>query len=457
MRILGARSSLRKIGIVAPARRLDHYLCHGLAVFCSSPFDEASVLVLDGVAEAWTGALYRAERFPVPALHCLGRLAYPDSLGLVYAAVTEHLGFRHNAEEGKVMAMAALGDDRFTASFGRVFQTDGLSVFVSRDFFDFGGAWTTRRFREAFFPPRDPSEDLRQEHFALARGLQESVEAACLSLASNLLEVTGTQDLCFTGGLALNPALNGTLAARSGCRRFFAFPAGGDAGAALGAALQRDVDPAWRLNHPFWGRRATQAEIRDAISAGGYAVISQGPASSSRAASLLAGGAIGAVFRGRAEMGPRALGHRSILADPRTPSTKDRLNRTVKRRLPFQPFAPAVLEPACSEFFPDGRDSPYMLRTVPVPLGVRGRLPAVVHSDGTARVQSVRKGDASGLSDILESFGMETGLPVLLNTSLNRKGEPIADSPGDAIEIFRETELDFLLLEDLLLTREAVR
>lgn len=453
--VWGAGRGLKDLGIGAPVRREDHYLSHALAAFCASPYERASVLVVDGVAEAWSGARYRATRFPVPHLEEFGRLPFPHSLGLVYAAVTEHLGFRHNREEGKVMAMAAYGDARHEEAFAALCSVRGGAVRVEQTLFDFGGAWTTGAFHRRFCAPRRPGEPFLPEHFALARALQRAVEEACLVLARDLLVASGAPDLCFTGGLALNPALNGALVQRSGCRGFFALPAGGDPGAAFGAALIGNTDPHWRLDHPFWGRSPGSGEVEAALSASGARPCAEGPQALERAAELLAGGAIGGVYRGRAEMGPRALGHRSIVADPRTATSRDRLNQTLKRREDFQPFAPVALSRACPRWFPGGHDSPYMLRTVAVPTETRAALPAVVHADGTARVQAVEEGDASGFAPLLEAFERRAGIPVLLNTSLNRRGEPLADSPAEALAIFRGAGLDFLLLEDRLLLREG--
>ena len=456
-RIMGVRAKLAELEIAAPISRLDHYISHAMAVFCASPFERASVLVLDGVAEGWSGAAFEATRDPIPKVSEVARFDFPHSLGLVYAAVTEHLGFRHNREEGKVMSMAAFGDNRFDGAFGRICGAGERGFFVNQRYFDFAGQWTTGVFSREFCPPRRPGEDFREEHFALARALQRSVEAAGLDVAKKLIAKTGSADLCFTGGLALNPALNGFLAARSGCERFYAFPAGGDAGTALGAALLMGADPSWRLEHAFWGRGWNGWLAKAALASRGLNASSEGNGAVEMAAEMLSGGAIGAIFLGRSEMGPRALGHRSILADPRGADLKGRLNSEIKSRESFQPFAPAVLSEACGELFPGGEDSPFMLRTLPVPAEVRGRLPAVLHADGTARVQAVVDGDASGLSPLLRAFEKRTGLPVLLNTSLNRRGEPLADSPEDAIEIFLATGLDFLLIEGSLVVKGEAR
>jgi carbamoyltransferase len=441
---LGAE--LEALGIRAPVGHEDHYAAHARAVFAASPFEEAAVLVLDGVAERWTGAAFHARRGAGLDLTPLARFPFPHSLGLLYAAVTVHLGFVPNREEGKVLAMGALGDGRFLDAFRPLCRVVGGMPRVTQGPFDFAGRWTLPRFERAFGPRREPGGPFLPEHFALARALQSTVEACGLELARRALAAGGGGDLCAAGGLALNPALNQALAAHSGCRRFYAFPPGGDAGTAFGAALAACADPSWSLDHPFLGSPC-------GIVRTGHPVLAEGGAATEKAAELLEQGALVAVCRGRAEMGPRALGHRSILADPRRAGSKERLNGAVKRREPFQPFAPAVLAGRRADLFAGAADSPYMLRAFPLPDAAREAIPAVVHADGTSRVQTVEPGDASGLAPLLEAFERRTGLPALLNTSLNLKGEPLADSSEDALGVFEHGGLDALLFDDRLIGR----
>jgi carbamoyltransferase len=439
-------TALAALGIRAALRHEDHYACHARAVFAASPFERAAVLVLDGVAERWTGAAFRAVRRDGPALEPVARFPFPHSLGLVYAAVTAHLGFTPNREEGKVLAMAALGDDRFVEAFAPLCRLEDGLPRVEQAPFDFAGRWTTAHFVRTFGPRRRPGGPFRPEHFALARALQAAVEGCALELARGAMRASGAADLCVAGGLALNPALNEALARRSGCARFYAFPPGGDAGTALGAALAPQADPAWSLPHPFLGTPCVPGTA-------GRPVLASGPAAVDKAAELLEGGALVAVCRGRAEMGPRALGHRSILADPRRPEVKERINGTVKKREPFQPFAPAALVARRPDLFAGVEASPFMLRAFLLPERAREVIPAAVHADGTSRVQTVEPGDASGLAPLLEAFERRTGLPALLNTSLNLRGEPLADSAEDAVAVFERGGLDALWLEDALLGR----
>ncbi len=452
---LGLSGRLRALGIRAPIVRTDHHQAHARAAFMASGLESAAILVVDGVAEAWSGASFVAHRLPTPTFECRGRIPFPASLGLIYAAVTEHLGFRHNREEGKVMAMAAEGNDEMIPAIRQICRLDGEKLRIDQACFDFGGHWTTRAFAKTFGPPRRPDEALRPEHFSLARAVQSTIEEITTTLARRLIESSGERRLCLTGGLALNPSLNGAVAAGCGADQVSLLPVGGDAGTAIGGALAFEADPDWRLTDPFWGSSPTVAEIDQALAATGLTPALSGPQVIDRTAQLLAGGAIGGWFRGRSEMGPRALGHRSILADPRNPDSRRRLNEDVKRREAFQPFAPCVLLEASEEIFPGLGPSPFMLRTSPVARAWRERIPAVVHTDGTARPQTVSDGDCSGLADLLKAFADRTGLPVLLNTSLNRRGEPLAESPEDALAIFLETGLDFLVLEDRLVERGA--
>jgi carbamoyltransferase len=450
---LGLARLLRDVGIQAPITRMDHHACHAWASLAACDAEDAAVLVVDGVAEAWSGASFAARRRP-PGMECLQRIRFPASLGLVYAAVTEHLGFRHNCEEGKVMAMAALGTEDLVGDFASVCGIRGRTIRVDQRCFDFGGRWTTHEFNARFGPPRSPGAPLEVHHFALARALQTAVENAVASMARSLVQQTGARALCLSGGLALNPAVNSAVGrALEGHAQLELFPAGGDAGTAFGAAVAAEFDGRWRCDHAFWGGGVSEAAVDDALRSAGLDAGSPDPEVASRAAELLAEGALVGWCRGRSEMGPRALGHRSILADPRQEAVRDRLNRQVKRREDFQPYGATALWPLASRLLPGAGPSPSMLRTWPVTAATRERIPAVVHADGTTRLQTVTEGDPSGLGDLLRSFAAMTDTPLVLNTSLNRRGEPLAETPHDAVAIFKEAGLDFLVLENRLVRR----
>ncbi len=451
---LGIRRELTDLGIRAQLIRSDHHEAHARAVFLSSPFEEAVILVVDGVAEAWSGAAFRAQRFPKPRFECMQRFRFPASLGLVYAAVTEHLGFKHNREEGKVMAMAALGDESLFEAFQRVCRVDQGSIILEHSLFDFGGTWTRPEFSSIFGRRRQRDEDFLPRHFALARALQKNIEECCNKLALRLLESTRCENLCFTGGLALNPSLNAALTKAVAPRRCFFLPAGGDAGTALGAALSIDPDPRWRLKHPYWGNETTEAEVKGEIRRHRLRVRAEGHDAIRRCAEFLSEGAIGGIFHGRSEMGPRALGHRSILADVSRPEIRDRLNQQIKKREDFQPFGPCLLSEVAEEYFPGLGESPFMLRTIAAADAGKHVIPAVIHADGTSRPQTVSEGDDSGLAPLLREYSQAGRPPILINTSLNLKGMPLAESPADAIVVFLQGPLDFLLLEGRLMERK---
>jgi len=443
---LGIRGRLQELGINAPLARTDHHLAHARAAFMASGFESAAILVIDGVAEAWSGAAFLARRRPKPVYTCVSRIPFPESLGLIYAAVTEHLGFQHNREEGTVMAMAAAGSGDLIAPMARACRLEEDRLRLDGSLFDFGGRWTTRAFARRFGPPRNPSEEITDRHFALARAVQSLVENVAAAMARQVIRKSGEHRLCLSGGLALNPSLNSAVGRGSEAAEFFLLPIGGDAGTALGGAFAFEADPEWRLEHAFFGSFSTQDAIDQALSDSGLSPVASGPDAAERTARLLAEGAIGACFSGRSELGPRALGHRSILADPRREESRTRLNTVIKQREAFRPFAPAILLKAAPAFFPGLGESPFMLRTWEVAQEFRDRIPAVLHVDGTARPQTVTEDDASGLAEILRTFEKITGLPILLNTSLNRRGEPLAEKPEDAMVIFKETGLDFLLI-----------
>jgi len=447
-------SPLAEMGIRSEISYEDHYHCHALSVFLSSPYEEATVVVIDGVAEAWTGACYHARRFPRTSLTCLTKIRFPQSLGLLYAAITEHLGLRHNRDEGSVMAMAAYGDERFGPDFDEICRSDAQNIMLQQRYFDFGGLWTTSAFEKRFFPRKNGAVSFDERDFALARALQKKIEAVSLGLTRWALKQTGCDKLCFSGGLALNPVLNSCLKHQSGCRDFFVIPAGGDAGTALGAALFPFETSSWHLEHAFWGPAFSKRRIEAALHHHSHRVIASGPESIKKAAEMLDRGKIVGRFAGRSEMGPRALGHRSIFADPRSLETRRRINDEIKGRASFRPFAPVLIRdrtPGLSECF---ADSPFMLLTFPVPEDLGRVIPGVVHVDGSTRVQTVTRDDQSGLYPLLIEFEKLSGWPILLNTSLNTHDEPLANSPEDAVRIFRQTGMDYLLIEDVLIAKE---
>ncbi len=446
---------LRAMGFRARFHFVSHHTAHAASAFYPSPFPRAAILSVDGTGEWTTTLLARGDGRDVRSVRTI---SYPHSLGKVYEAATQYLGFEPNSGEGKVMGLAAYGRPRYADEFERIVPLNGHGEFRldTRFFrFQFGESrkWSDD-FARLLGPPRAPGSPIEARHEDVARALQDRLEEAALHLAAELHGVTGETDLCLAGGVALNSVMNGRLLREGPFRGIFVQPAAHDAGAALGAALvvSRRKDPA------FERREMTSAALGTAFDSSrceralaGAGVLFRRPAGlADEAARLLAEGRVVAWFEGRSEYGPRALGSRSLLADPRDPGMRDRLNVRVKGRETFRPFAPAVPLEAAARFFDGATDSPFMLMTFPVREEVRRAIPAVTHVDGTARVQTVRREIQPRFHALLEAFGRLTGVPVLLNTSLNRRGEPIVDSPEEAVALYLASEIDALVLEDLL-------
>lgn len=448
----------REFGFTGRFHFVDHYLSHAAASFHLSPFDRAAVLILDGNGEVHTswaglgsgGRLY--EHF---------RETFPNSLGRVYGYTTQHLGYRKHEEEGKVMALAALGDtSRLGPSFREVVQPlPGGRFLVDRSYFDHHideRSLTTPKFDAAFGPARERSEPLGQQQYDLAAALQMVTEETVLHVARHLAEETGAPNLCLGGGVALNCAMNGRVAREGIFREVFIPPPAGDSGAALGAALhvhhrlggQRTTP----LRHAYWGPGYTSEECQAAVRRRGLPFeVSTDPGAS--AALFVASGEVVGWFQGRMEMGPRALGARSIVADPRDPLSCDRVNERVKDREVYRPFAPSVLAERANELFQCTQSSPFMLMAFDARPEARDRIPAVCHVDGSGRVQTVDEHAQPRWRRLIEAFDGITGVPAILNTSFNRNGEPIVCSPDDALDCFLGSRMDRLVLEDLIVSR----
>ncbi|HXQ21649.1 MAG TPA: carbamoyltransferase [Candidatus Acidoferrales bacterium] len=441
-------------------RYLEHHLAHAASVYYLSGFDEAAILSIDGAGEDITTWFGRGHGARIERRHCV-RL--PHSLGLFYSAVTDYLGFKPWGGEGKVMGLAPYGDpERYDRQMRDVLRwTEDGQFHIDLRYFDYHVTgwtrWVSPAFEQAFGPRRQPESELTRRSEDIAAALQRVVEEAALALVRYLHRLVPSRNLCLAGGVALNSVLNGRIRREGPFENIFIQPAANDAGTALGGALflacgahglPRD-DGAEIV---YLGPEYSAAACAAAAAASGL-VIERPDDIAARTAELLAAGKIVGWFQGRMEIGPRALGNRSILADPRDPTAKDTLNRRVKHREPFRPFAPSVLAEAASDYF-DGIDaSPHMLLVFPVRPERRACVPAITHVDGTARVQTVTRNANPLYYRLIEAFGRRTGVPMLLNTSFNVRGEPIVCTPEDAIACFRGTQMDYLALGDLLLSK----
>jgi carbamoyltransferase len=437
-----------------PFVNVGHHDSHA-ACFFVSPFEEAAVLVMDGFGDdastsAYVGRANRLER--------LWHTSIFNSLGMVYTFLTKYLGFGGFSEEGKVMALAAYGDDTYVQAFRAVVRPEpGGRYSINPSYFSFDRFGELRPFRrkflETFGPPRLPGEPLTDRHRDVARALQTVTEEIVLHMARELRRSTGLSKLCISGGVALNCVANARLLEESGFEQVWVPPCASDTGAPLGSALwhhhQTLGNPRrFEMKHPFFGKGYEEEEIGQALAS---AAISAEKLEAGellkRVARDLAAGKIVGWFQGRAEIGPRALGNRSLLADPRRPEMKDTINNKVKHREPFRPFAPAVLQERASEFFHLDQPDPFMTLAPRVRADKAHLIPAAVHVDGTGRIQTVEREANPRYYGVIAEFGKLTGVPVLLNTSFNRQ-EPIVQTPQEAISCYLRTGIDVLVLGD---------
>jgi carbamoyltransferase len=458
-----------------PVHFSGHHEAHAASAFFPSPFARAAILTLDGVGEWTTTALARGEG---NRLELLREQRFPHSLGLLYSAFTHHAGFRVNSGEYKLMGLAPYGTPRFA---GQILENlldlkaDG-SFRLNLDYFGFleGQAMTSERFATLFGPPRRPDDPMTQMHCDLAASIQQVTEEIVLRLARTLHALTGEENLCLAGGVALNCVANARLLREGPFRNIWVQPAAGDAGGALGAALafhhlqhkapRASIGPSDAMRGAFLGPEYSDADIAAAIAARGLPAEKLAPAElNARLTDRLVAGEVVGYFQGRAEFGPRALGARSILADARSPEMQRRLNLAIKFRESFRPFAPIVLAERATAWFDLPAPSPYMLFTAPVAAAhrlpvttagdwqarlttVRSVIPAVTHVDYSARVQTVEAATNPALHALLTVFADRTGCPVLVNTSFNVRGEPPVCHPREAIEGFLATGMDCLAL-----------
>jgi carbamoyltransferase len=424
----------------ARVRFVPHHVAHAASAYHAAGWRDCATLVLDGRGEA---SSHLAGHVRDGRLELLAAQRLPHSLGLVYEELTAHLGFRRASDEYKVMAMA---------SYGRPVHLDALRACVHAT--GDGGFVARAPDWRAFAPAIDGGEEWRAEHADLAASVQWRLEEVLLELAGWLHERTGEARLAMAGGVALNCVANARLAAEGPFGELWVQPAAGDAGTALGAALHvafEGGDALQPMRTAALGRSWSEEELGRWLTGAGVAFERVSDVADVVAAAL-ADDAIVAWFQGRSEFGPRALGHRSLLADPRRAENAERLN-DVKGREQFRPVAPMVLETRAGEIFSGRLPSPHMLFTHQVAPQWRDRIPAVVHVDGSARIQTVNPADEPLMARVLEGFEARTGVPVVVNTSLNTAGRPMVDDPRDALECFGSAPIDLLAMGPFVVRR----
>jgi carbamoyltransferase len=452
------RGRMQKLGEAFPNARVRgtlHHEAHGLYAFAASGFGDAAILVVDSLGETCTTSIAAASREGDRVRYRLAEtISDPASLGYAYGAVTAHLGWRRGDEEGTVMTLAALGDSaRFRdllaqaiplTRTGFTLDPSLLPLRVLRS----GWPRVTPAFTAATCPARGPAEDITQVHADLAAALQERTEQVITHLARRARSVTGAKRLCVAGGVAMNCVSIGKVIGDGLFEEVYVPPAPGDSGTAIGAALAAYRDATGILadgpagscylgpSYPGFAPEAPPGMSARQVTAPARFLAAQ-----------LAEGKIAGLFQGRLEAGPRALGNRSILASPLVPDIARRLNAAVKFREPFRPFAPVVLADRAAVYFELAQPSPFMSVAVPVTGLARDAIPAVVHANGTARVQTLDPQDNPFLADVIGCFEALTGVPILINTSLNVKGKPISGTPQMALDCLAASGLDGLMLD----------
>lgn len=483
-RFAGIHEELASALGVAPEKirarfhRIEHHRAHLASTYFASPYDRAAVLSADGLGD-FASAMWAVGEGP--RMRILGEIAFPHSLGMFYTALTQYLGFWKFGDEYKVMGLAAYGQPEFLDEFRRIVWADRpLSFRLGLEYFTHQSQGADMTWRDAdrtpvlgrlfssyleqrLGPARKAEEPLTQRHYNLAASMQAVLEEVLVAHWNALAEKTGQKALCLAGGVAFNCVSNGKIFDHTPFERVFVQPAAGDAGLSVGAAFAVNHQILGRprefaMDHAYWGPGFSLAEMRRAVEGSRIVKDDAQIAEFDEAALLgttaehIAAGKIVGWFQGATEWGPRALGNRSILADPRRPEMKDILNRRIKHRESFRPFAPSILEEAVGEFFEKTHPSPFMTFAYPVRSEKRAVIPAPTHVDGTARLQTVSQTANPLYWKLLRAFGDLTGVPVVLNTSFN-DNEPIVCRPEEALECFRRTQMDVLVMGNIILEK----
>ncbi len=438
-----------------------HHLCHAASTHYVSGFDESAILVMDASGEEVATTTWHGRGAEIESIE---EWKLPSSLGWFYAAVTEWLGFTAYSGEGKVMGLAAYGkpSPEVAEKLKRFCIPDRDRVYrVDPTFVYYGTRSYSRKFTdklvEMLGPPRLPEAELSEYHIDVAYEAQKRLEDVAIGLTERLVAQTNSHNLCISGGVAMNCKMNGVLSNLPGVDRVFINPASHDSGTALGAALltirENGCSPVQNvLTHPFWGPSFSDEEIEADLSHCGLR-FQKSQNIARHTAERLSKGQIVGWFQGRAEFGARALGGRSILANPMHPDMKDILNARVKYREPFRPFAPSMIEEVRDRYLVDPKDSPFMILAYPVQETSRDLFPSIVHFDGSVRPQTVSRKTNPLYWEMINAFGEMTGHPIVLNTSFNVRGEPIVGTPRDAIRCFYSTGMDALAIGSFLVTK----
>jgi len=470
---------------------VDHHMSHAASTFFASPYEDAAILTIDGVGEWTTASMGYGkaswEDGNINEIKLTHEQRFPHSLGLLYSTFTAFLGFRVNNGEYKLMGMSPYGDPNYVDDIYKMVKVfDDGSFWLDMSYFSYHYSPDrsfSKKFTDLFGKPRiheeefltsrvdsnvDPNSPKAKEnqHYAdIAASIQYVTEEIILRMARNVQRKTGSKNLCYAGGVALNSKANGHILAETPFEQMFIQPAAGDSGGALGAALYvyhilLSKPRRFIQEHNYWGSSYSNAEVMEAVKASGFSFeeVDDEELLIQKAVDDIIAGKVIAWFQGRFEWGPRALGNRSIMADPRTKEMKGIVNSKIKFREPFRPFAPVILEEDTLRFFPDLKDVKkhypprFMLSVYPYDEKEGKKVPAVNHM-GTGRLQTVRRDWNPRYYRLVELFKQATGVPVLLNTSFNLRGEPIVNTPTDALSTFSNSGIDTLFLENILVRK----
>ena len=465
--------------ICAQFHRIEHHRAHMASAFFVSPFQSAAVLSADGLGDF---ASFLCAAGEGPNMRALGEVTFPHSLGMYYTALTQYLGFWKFGDEYKVMGLAAYGQPEFLDEFRRIVRAHGpFSFRLGLDYFTHQTQGSEMTWRDAtstpvvgrifspylekrLGPTRQPDEPLTARHHNIAASMQAALEEVLGSCWNGLAKATGQKALCLAGGVAFNCVANGKIFDASPFEGVYVQPAAGDAGLSVGAAFAVNHQVLGRpreftMDHAYWGPQYSPAEMRKAVDlavASGDAQVAEFDEAAlvEATARHIAAGKIVGWFQGAAEWGPRALGNRSILADPRRAEMKEILNRRIKHREIFRPFAPSIVEEAVGEFFENAHPSPFMTFAYPVRAEKRAVIPAPTHVDGTARLQTVSRSANPLYWKLLRAVGDQTGVPAVLNTSFN-DNEPIVCRPEEALDCFHRTQMDVLVMGNFILQKKS--
>ena len=466
---LAAALAIDGSGLRGQFHNVEHHKAHMASCFLVSPFDRAAIFSVDGfgdfISTMW--GLGEGTRMQV-----LGQIEFPHSVGCLYTATTQYLGFPHYGDEGKVMGLAPYGKPRFLDQFREIVTTESNGRFkLNLDYFlhhsegvemtwDEGSPTVGRifsdKFIEVFGPARQKGGPMDSRHEDVAASLQARLEEVCFHVLRHLHQQTGSQRLCLSGGVAFNSVMNGKILLRTPFKQIYAQPAAGDAGTALGVCyylhnLVLNQPRSFVMEHAYTGPEYQNGHIAEAVRASGLPYRLLTPESlTAAAAQAIADGQVVGWFQGPMEFGPRALGNRSIVVDPRRADIKDILNARIKKRESFRPFAPSILEERVGDYFEQTHPAPSMLMVYQIKADKRAQIPAVTHVDGSGRLQTVSRATNPRYYALISDFERLTGVPVVLNTSFN-EDEPIVCTPADALSCFQRTRMDKLFLGDYMI------